>query len=102
MYVCMCTGVTSNQIEKLLEDGTVKTREDIQAQTGAGSGCGCCRETVEQMVDEFENSSKETFSSDNIHPTQSKELFNPIPLSVQVLRPTPTVSELPISKPSKP
>lgn len=49
MYVCLCTGVTSHQIEEAIRNGA-KTAEEITMQTGAGSNCGSCLNSVVAMV----------------------------------------------------
>lgn len=45
MYVCLCTGVTSDQIQEAIRNGA-RTAAEITATTGAGSNCGSCLNTV--------------------------------------------------------
>jgi len=49
MFVCLCTGVTSEVIEDLVANGAVSTNEIAQA-CGAGMECGRCRRTVRGII----------------------------------------------------
>ncbi len=49
MYVCLCTGVTSDQIQEAINNGASNAAE-ITALTGAGSNCGSCLTTVIAMM----------------------------------------------------
>jgi bacterioferritin-associated ferredoxin len=49
MFVCLCTGVTSEVIEDLVADGAVNTKEIARA-CGAGMECGRCRRTVRAII----------------------------------------------------
>lgn len=49
MYVCLCTGVTSDQIQEAIGKGASSAAE-ITALTGAGSNCGSCLTTVVAMM----------------------------------------------------
>lgn len=49
MYVCLCTGVTSDQIQEAINNGA-KSAAEITALTGAGSNCGSCLTTVISMM----------------------------------------------------
>lgn len=49
MYVCLCTGVTSDQIQEAINNGANSAAE-ITALTGAGSNCGSCLTTVIAMM----------------------------------------------------
>jgi bacterioferritin-associated ferredoxin len=51
MYVCICKGVTDQDIDAAVSAGASSPSE-VMAVTGAGSRCGTCRHSVEQMVDE--------------------------------------------------
>lgn len=50
--VCHCMGVTAGEIKAAIEAGA-KTVEEIQEATSAGTGCGGCVETIEQLLDEY-------------------------------------------------
>ena len=52
MYVCMCTGVTSKQINQALQDGA-QSASDLLLSTGAGGCCGSCVPMINSMVEEF-------------------------------------------------
>jgi bacterioferritin-associated ferredoxin len=49
MFVCLCTGVTSEMIENLVVNGAASTKEIAKA-CGAGMDCGRCRRTVRAMI----------------------------------------------------
>ena len=51
MYVCMCMGVTSQDIEACCREGAGSVGE-VMARTGAGTGCGCCRDWMEAQLAE--------------------------------------------------
>lgn len=54
MYVCICYGVTSEQINKAILDGA-KTTDDITRITGAGSNCGTCvNEFASMLIKHYE------------------------------------------------
>lgn len=50
MYVCICAAATDREIAKAVRDGAT-TLEDLAACLGVGTGCGCCRETAQAMLD---------------------------------------------------
>ena len=59
MIVCQCRRVSEKAIRKAVRKGHGKVSQVSQA-TGAGSGCGTCRETVRSVVrDEKEKVSAE-------------------------------------------
>jgi bacterioferritin-associated ferredoxin len=49
MFVCLCTGVTSQVVEDLVASGAGSTKEIAQA-CGAGMDCGRCRRTVRAII----------------------------------------------------
>lgn len=49
MYVCICVGVTDKDIKAAIDAGH-NTLSDLMFETGAGLGCGTCRNTLEQMI----------------------------------------------------
>ena len=51
MYVCLCNGVTEQQIRDAICDGA-STVCDLNARLGVASGCGCCRAFAAQVIDE--------------------------------------------------
>lgn len=50
MYVCICQGITDRQIIDAIAQGHDSTAA-IAATLGAGSCCGRCCETVENLVE---------------------------------------------------
>lgn len=50
MYVCLCHGVTEDQILHAVDAGA-RCARSIAEKTAAGSGCGSCLERVEDLVD---------------------------------------------------
>ena len=51
--VCICNMVSENEIIQALKKGA-KTTEDIQFATRAGTSCGKCLMTIDQLVEEYE------------------------------------------------
>lgn len=49
MFVCLCTGVTSQVVTDLANSGATTTRQ-ISDACGAGSDCGRCRRTVRAII----------------------------------------------------
>lgn len=49
MYVCLCTGATTQMVEAAIARGAKSTKE-VAADCGAGSVCGRCRLTVRRML----------------------------------------------------
>ena len=51
MYVCLCRGVTEQDIHETIAAGAT-TAEEVMYCTGAGTGCGRCRHAVAAIVEE--------------------------------------------------
>jgi len=51
--VCECKGVTDQQIEELIKNGSAASLEDVQELTGLGTVCGKCRNKASDMIHEF-------------------------------------------------
>lgn len=51
--VCICNMVSEKEIIAALKKGAVST-EDIQYATRAGTSCGKCLMTIDQVVQEYE------------------------------------------------
>ena len=51
MYVCICNGVTENDIREAAAAGC-RSMTELTMRTGAGSNCGCCVEMATQVLDE--------------------------------------------------
>lgn len=54
MYVCICMGVTTSQIQECCQKGA-KSVDDITEQTGAGSCCGGCREHLTMQFNQSQS-----------------------------------------------
>jgi bacterioferritin-associated ferredoxin len=50
MYVCLCTGVTSQVVNDLVAKGAT-TSKQIADACGAGADCGRCRRTVRAIIE---------------------------------------------------
>ncbi|MCS7101612.1 MAG: (2Fe-2S)-binding protein [Burkholderiaceae bacterium] len=50
MYVCICAAVTESQIREAACAGA-RTLTDLQAALGVATGCGCCREFAQQLLE---------------------------------------------------
>ncbi len=51
MYVCLCHGVSARVVRAAIEDGAL-TVDAVGRACGAGTGCGSCRDTVREMIEE--------------------------------------------------
>lgn len=49
MYACICAAVTDAAVEDAISRGA-DSPEKVRAETGAGSGCGLCRDHVCDMI----------------------------------------------------
>lgn len=54
MYVCLCQGVTDNQIRDAIYEGCCSYRE-VREATGVGTQCGKCACLAKQVVRETLN-----------------------------------------------
>jgi bacterioferritin-associated ferredoxin len=50
MVLCICYAVTERQVDAAIHDGA-RTLADISAKLGAGSDCGCCRDEIEERLE---------------------------------------------------
>lgn len=50
--VCNCMNVTKRMIKEAVDSGAV-TLEDVQNVTSAGTACGGCIDSIQQLIDEF-------------------------------------------------
>lgn len=50
--VCYCNSVTNGMIKDAIDEGA-NTLEEVQEATGAGTVCGVCLESVENLVRAF-------------------------------------------------
>ncbi len=51
MYVCICHGITDNQIREALDRGAASL-SDVQAHVPVGGCCGRCLPTAQAVVEE--------------------------------------------------
>ena len=51
MYICLCNGVTENQIRDAVSEGAV-TLHDLRHTLGVASCCGRCAECAQQVIEE--------------------------------------------------
>lgn len=49
MYVCLCTGATTQTVTDAVERGATTTNQ-VAAECGAGLDCGRCRRTVQAII----------------------------------------------------
>lgn len=49
MFVCLCTGVTTQVVADLVDSGA-STSKQIADACGAGADCGRCRRTVRAII----------------------------------------------------
>lgn len=51
MYVCLCKAVTDHEIREAVEAGAAHVNH-LAERWGLGTGCGCCREVAQQVIDQ--------------------------------------------------
>ena len=51
MYVCLCKAVTDREIREAVEDGASHV-SDLAERCGLGTGCGRCRNTAQELIDQ--------------------------------------------------
>jgi bacterioferritin-associated ferredoxin len=51
MYICLCNGVTENQIRDAVTGGAASLH-DLRHTLGVASCCGRCAEFAEQVIEE--------------------------------------------------
>lgn len=57
MYVCLCAGVSDGEIKAAIRDGA-ETVDEVMYCTGAGTGCGSCVPTIEELIVETSGAAK--------------------------------------------
>jgi bacterioferritin-associated ferredoxin len=51
VFVCQCTAVTDRDIAEAVDSGAV-TVDAVGHETGAGTGCGSCHDSIEAIISE--------------------------------------------------
>ena len=51
MYVCLCKAVTDSEILDAVDEGAVHVSH-LADRLCLGTGCGRCRETAQQLIDD--------------------------------------------------
>jgi bacterioferritin-associated ferredoxin len=51
LFVCICRAVTEDRVHAAIDQGATTT-EAVAEATRAGTGCGGCRDYIEDMIDE--------------------------------------------------
>jgi bacterioferritin-associated ferredoxin len=51
MFVCICAAVSDRQIKEAVREGACSL-DHLAVSLGVGTGCGCCRETAQGILDE--------------------------------------------------
>lgn len=54
MYVCICHAVTERRVRAEVAAGA-RTASEVGARTGAGTGCGSCRERLRALVEQADD-----------------------------------------------
>jgi NifU-like protein len=49
--ICECFGVTDKEIERVIRQNNLKTREEVTNYTKAGGGCESCHDKIETILD---------------------------------------------------
>ena len=59
MYVCVCQAVSDHDIRRAVARGA-HSFEDVQAQTGCTTCCGCCEGEARELVETAVESERRT------------------------------------------
>ncbi len=51
--VCICFGVTEEEVERAIRENNLTTVEDVTNYTKAGGGCGGCHEDIAQIIEKI-------------------------------------------------
>lgn len=51
--ICHCMGIMKSEITKAIQEKKLKTFEDVQNATEAGTVCGGCQEDIEEILKEI-------------------------------------------------
>ncbi|MGK2879530.1 MAG: (2Fe-2S)-binding protein [Mycobacterium sp.] len=62
MFVCLCTGVTTQAVTDVVAGGAI-TSKQVAAACGAGSDCGRCRRTVRAIIEDYFAAQREPTTS---------------------------------------
>jgi len=49
--VCECFGVTDLEIERVVQENSLRTIEDVTSYVKAGGGCGNCHDRIQEIID---------------------------------------------------
>ena len=52
MYICLCHGITENQIRTCVRSGAARTLCDLRGQLGVATQCGSCEGQASELLDE--------------------------------------------------
>jgi bacterioferritin-associated ferredoxin len=51
MIVCICRKVCDRTVLRVIQEGA-ETIDDVSSACRAGSGCGACHETIQELLDD--------------------------------------------------
>ncbi|MDR3235722.1 MAG: (2Fe-2S)-binding protein [Prevotellaceae bacterium] len=51
--ICHCMSVSRGVIEDAIKADGLKTVDEVGNATGAGTGCGGCQDTIQEILDEI-------------------------------------------------
>ncbi len=51
--ICHCNGIMKSEIIKAIQEKNLKTVEEVQQATDAGTVCGGCIEDIEEILSEY-------------------------------------------------
>ncbi len=51
--ICNCMGVTCGEIVDAVKDGNLTTADEVGEVTSAGTACGACVDTIQEIIDEI-------------------------------------------------
>ena len=51
MYICICNAITERDVRECARRGCCSV-DQLSAELGVGTGCGRCRQTAKEILDE--------------------------------------------------
>ncbi len=68
MIICSCHNINHQKIEELLKSHPQCNREFLSQKTKAGTDCGICVATLEEMLETLGNSKEKPNNREKNHP----------------------------------
>jgi bacterioferritin-associated ferredoxin len=57
VYICICNAITEGQVKECARSGMCSV-EELSMHLGVGTGCGRCRESAAELLQDFSQSAE--------------------------------------------